>query len=572
MSQLISTYQTPDSLRTLPKVVALNPFLSRYHYYFLFALLGLVYFIGLFVPLMDNDSAHHANIALHMHLTGDYVSLIDNGKDYLDKPHFHFWLVALSYKLFGVSTFAYKFPSLLFTIGGIYSTFRLGKLLYDAETGRLAALILAAAASFILANNDVRMDAVLTACVAFATWQLIALIHRPSVMYAAGAALGLAMGFSTKGHIGIIIPGVAAIAFIITTRSWKIFLSRYWWLMLFSFAILIIPELYCYYQQFNLHPEITVRGRDHINGIQFILFGQSTERFNGEHFGSVNGNDRLFFIHTFLWAFAPWSILSIWSIVNYFRRKSMMKYAWVSLTPFIILFLILTFSGFKLPHYLNVIFPATAVLTASFIIHHKDNLAFAKWVYRIQFLFVSLLLALTLLLAALLFPVQSAGIVTGIILFLSVIFYFIKTKMLSPLQKAVTMSVAVMALVFFCLNAQVYPRMLRYQGGNELAALTRGKVDPADVYNWKDEYSSSYNFYTPHLTGRFHDSLLLNGKKIWLLYDEKFRSQIEAEGFQLRPVYAVPSYRISQPGIRFLDPATRDSVCSKMVLAEISRK
>ncbi|MEO7394275.1 MAG: glycosyltransferase family 39 protein, partial [Chitinophagaceae bacterium] len=124
------------------KLFALNsPFLPRNVYIFLFSLLGLVYVIGLFVPLIDNDSAHHASIALRMHLTGDYVSLIDQSGDYLDKPHLLFWLTAFSYKIFGVTSFAYKVPSLLFTILGTYSTYRLGKTLYNTETGKLAALI-----------------------------------------------------------------------------------------------------------------------------------------------------------------------------------------------------------------------------------------------------------------------------------------------------------------------------------------------------------------------------------------------------------------------------------------------
>ena len=144
-------------------------FLSSSIYKFLFALLGLVYIIGLFVPLMDNDSAHHADIALHMYLTGDYVSLVDHAGDYLDKPHLHFWLSAFSYKVFGVTTFAYKLPSFLFTILGTYSTYRLGKSLYDNEVGKLAALIIASSFAYILANNDVRMDAMLTAAVAFST-------------------------------------------------------------------------------------------------------------------------------------------------------------------------------------------------------------------------------------------------------------------------------------------------------------------------------------------------------------------------------------------------------------------
>ena len=148
---------------------------------------------------MDTDSAHHANIALHMYLTGDYVSLVDHAGDYLDKPHLHFWLCAFSYKLFGVTTFAYKFPSLLFTVLGVYSTYRLGRALYNTEVGKLSALILASSFAFILANNDVRMDAILTACIAFAIWQLVEFVQNKKGLNIAGAALGLALGFSTKG-------------------------------------------------------------------------------------------------------------------------------------------------------------------------------------------------------------------------------------------------------------------------------------------------------------------------------------------------------------------------------------
>jgi 4-amino-4-deoxy-L-arabinose transferase-like glycosyltransferase len=127
---------------------------------------------------MDNDSAHHANIALHMYLNRDYVNLVDAGKDYLDKPHLLFWLCALSYKIFGVTGFAYKFPSLLCTILGTYSTYRLGKALYNEEVGRLSALVTASAFAYILANNDVRMDAILTAYIALATWQGVEFILR----------------------------------------------------------------------------------------------------------------------------------------------------------------------------------------------------------------------------------------------------------------------------------------------------------------------------------------------------------------------------------------------------------
>src|SRR5689334_24112316 len=126
--------QRPTNSRLLSQKLFREPMIfSRAQYALFFGLLAVVYVLGLAVPLMDNDSAHHANIALHMHLTGDYVSLVDQNGDYLDKPHLLFWLAAFMYKIGGVSGFTYKLPSFLFTILGIYSTYRLGKTLYNKE-------------------------------------------------------------------------------------------------------------------------------------------------------------------------------------------------------------------------------------------------------------------------------------------------------------------------------------------------------------------------------------------------------------------------------------------------------
>src|SRR5258706_14629721 len=195
---------------------------------------------------MDNDSAHHADIGLHMYLTGDYVSLVDHAGDYLDKPHLHFWLCAFSYKIFGVTTFAYKFPSLLFTIPGVYSTYRLGKALYNTEVGKLAALILASSFAFILANNDVRMDAILPSCIVFATWQLVEFVQHKQMMNVGGAAAGLALGFSTEGMIAGFVPALGAFFYILYKRDWKFFLNPGWLFLFILFAVFIFPVLYFY--------------------------------------------------------------------------------------------------------------------------------------------------------------------------------------------------------------------------------------------------------------------------------------------------------------------------------------
>jgi 4-amino-4-deoxy-L-arabinose transferase-like glycosyltransferase len=531
-----------------------TPFLPAPVYKFLFTLLAMVYVAGLFVPLMDNDSAHHANIALRMYLTGDYVNLIDYGKDYLDKPHLHFWLCALSYEIFGVTGFAYKLPSLLFTFLGTWSVYRLGKSLYNVETGRLAALI----------------DAILTACIAFATWQLVDLIQQRRLINVIGAAFALALGFSTKGHIAVFVPAVAALFYILYKKEWKLLLHWKLLSVILLFGVFIAPVVYCYYLQYNLHPDKVVRGNDHVNGVKFILFGQSVERFKGDSFGGDSKNDYFFFLHSFLWAFAPWSIISYIAIayrVKSFRNRSE---EWLTTGVFITILLVVSFSGFKLPHYLNIIFPTTAALASSFIIAKRDDPLWIKRIYTLQLIITLLMLVLLGAVTFWAFPVKRLWVITGVILLLAVYFYFIKSTMLNKLQKAVCISVAAMILAFFLLNTNFYPQLLQYQGGNELAFATKGKLNPHNVYFWKETYSSSFTFYTGTLRQPFIDSTYQPGKKTWLLFDIRNEEEIKQAGYGLGERFEAIDFEITKLDLKFVNPVTREAHCTKLVLAEIT--
>jgi 4-amino-4-deoxy-L-arabinose transferase-like glycosyltransferase len=57
--------------------------------------------------------------------------------DWLDKPHFPFWVAAPSFRVFGVNGFAYKFPGLLFWAAGGFYTLRLATILYGKPVARI---------------------------------------------------------------------------------------------------------------------------------------------------------------------------------------------------------------------------------------------------------------------------------------------------------------------------------------------------------------------------------------------------------------------------------------------------
>ena len=520
---------------------------------------------------MDNDAAHHADIALRMYLTGDYVTLYDHRGDYIDKPHFLFWTSALSYHIFGVTSFAYRFPSFLFTIVGIYSIFRLAKELYGYETGKLAALIAASSFCYILANNDVRMDAILTAAIAFASWQLVAYVHRRKFIFLLGAALGLAIGFSTKGHVGLVTPVAGIFFYILYKKDWRLFYDWHWLILILCLAVFISPVVYCYYLQFNLHPDKISQGMKGVNGIKYILWSHSFDRISGhERFGgSLGKEDRLFFVHTFLWTFAPWCFVAFIALFIRLKHFFSRKEEWLSTGVFVMLALLINFSNFKLPHYMPILVPATALMVAHLFVSKWNNDKWKKAFYTIQLVTCTLLIAASVLVNLWAFPVNKTFVFVGMILLLAIVFYFLLTKMLSIIQKAITISVASIVLFFFLANANFYPQLLNYQGGKALADNTRGLVDPGNVYFWKNTFSSSYIFYSVSDRKTFPDSLKNADQKFWLIYEKSQQQQVDSVGFQFGRAFSVPDYEITRLKKSFVDPATRRQTLDSMIMVEV---
>jgi len=520
---------------------------------------------------MDNDSAHHAMIAFRMYQTGDFITLFDNGADYLDKPHLHFWLCALSYKIFGVTAFAYKFPSLLFTVLGTYSTYRLGRILYNSETGRLAALVLASSFGYILANNDVRMDAILTASIIFTIWQLVEFIHDKKTSNIARGALGLALGFCTKGLIALFVPAIAIAFYLLYKKEWKLFVHPKWLLLFLLFFLFISPVLYCFYLQYDLHPEKIIKGKNNISGLNFILWDQSMQRFRGDGFSSEATNDYFFFLHSFLWAFAPWSTLAYIACIHRTRYFLTRRFEWLTPGVFLVMVVVLSLSSAKLPHYLIIIFPTTAILTTSFLFQKMHNLKWINFLFFLQLSIAAILLLAAALVNAWAFPINNVLIMCGVIVSLAIVFYYFINKNLSRAQKTIFISVTTMVTVCFLMNANFYPRLLEYQAGNELAKQIRGRIDTSNIYFWKDVFSSSFCFGTKIQRNPFSDSVLESNRSVWVVVDELHMEEVK-NNYITGKLFSHIDYEITQLRPAFINPASRRRQCTRLYIVELFKQ
>ena len=557
----------------------INPLKNDNGVEYLIGILCIIVYAGtLFFPLLDKDAAHHANIALHMQQTGDYYSLVDRGNDYLDKPHLLFWVTAGFFKIFGVTTIAHRLPALMFALISVYSVYKLTRHLSDRSTARIAAIIIGTAQAFILSISDARMETPLTASIIFGLWQLILYVDNRKFINLLLGTLGVAAAFCTKGWLGPVVIFVSLFFRIALLREWSVFLQWKTWLVVPIFFIFISPVLYAYYLQYDLHPEKVIRGRDNNSGIRFILWGQLFERYKGFDEGG-RYSDPFFLYHTFLWAFFPWSIVAYTALI-YWLRKIFWLRQWkhhvnFAVLSFTFILVALSFSKFKMPHYLIMLFPLATIVTAFFL---RQVIADKKWVnalFSIQVVISLLVVAAGLLINYYFFkPTSWVMYVTGSAL-LGVLVWLLVTGRLQKGMKVIYVSAFVSVFLNLLMNYNFFPQLLKYQAGNEMARLMKqnkmGIPDSSIVLI--ETHAHSFDYYLGYCHDvapmeEFEQLYPANRDKYFLL-NKGDRNKLQEMGYRIEPVISQVDYNVARLNLRFLNPATREKKLDTLLLARI---
>ncbi len=551
--------------------------LSRKIIIFLYLLLALVYISGLFIPLMEFDSAQHATMAMRMYLENDFIHLFRGFDEYLDKPHMHFWLAALSFKIFGLSHWAYRLPALLFTFIGAFSTYKLAKEFYGIKAGHIASLIFLSTQAIILANHDVRTDAVLTGASIFAIWQWVKYINHEKLIYAILGAVGTGIAFSTKGQLAIFFIGSTLLCFVLYNRKWKAVFNWKVLVGIIVFFISSIPILYAYYQQFDMFPDKIVKGQTNVSGIKFIFWDQSFNRLTGSGFES-NNTDYFFFFHTLLWAFLPWAFIAYVAIFDRTKQFIKIKFKYQNNLEFLtvggfwLIMLIINMSKSKLPHYMNSLFPVLAVLLSGYLVYLYENskIKMLKILLGIQYFIVIVGSILAIILITYVFPLPNILLVLSyIILFILLIYALFKKQEI--VSKTILISVLFAVFVNFSLNTQFYPNLLKHQAGSNMATIIDEEgININDVYILDKEYSWPLNFYTKRETPAIATSELENYKGKWLFVYDRDIDKLKSQNIEWQKSYETQYFRITMLSLKFLNPKTREETLKKAYLLQIN--
>jgi 4-amino-4-deoxy-L-arabinose transferase-like glycosyltransferase len=440
----------------------------------------------------------------------------------------------------------------------------------------MAALIFLSAQTIVLSGIDVRTDAVLTGFSALSIWQLYLYMKTGRLLPLLVGAAAAGLAFSTKGQIALLVIGLPLLCQLIYTSSWNRLWSPKVLMGLLVFGIAITPMLYAYYHQFDLHPEKVIRGKDQRSGIFFIFWEQSFERLSGEGVGK-NSSDYFFFFHTFLWVFLPWTLIGlagVWDRIRVFWKKEKHRTPngeILTLGGIVLIFLIISFAQFKLPHYLNITIPLFAVLSASLLEQWRRSdqfTALKRFAYIQLGIFVLVVIAV-LLIVFWVFPLESA--VCYFVLFTGIglgIWLFYRWK--DPLKRIIGIGVLSCVLLNLVMNTHFYPNLLTFQGGSEMAMVIKQESPEVEtIYKLSGQHTWALDFYFGKPLEIIPLKQLPGRKPIWVYVNEKQREKLKEDGLGWDLEYTVDQFRISRLQARFLNPATRDQVLRKRHLLRL---
>lgn len=542
------------------------------------ALCIVTYIIGIFcVPLMDIDATQYASMSREMLLTGNYLQLYDLGRDYLDKPPMLFWLSSFSLYLFGMHDWAYRLPSFLFSLLALYSTYRLALLFYKKEIALLSMVILASCQAMFLINHDVRTDTMLMGWVACSIWQLAEWYQYNRWKNLVLAAVAIAGGMMTKGPLALMIPVFAFAPHFILRRNWKAFIKWEYFPMVIIIAVLLLPMSIGLYQQYDQQPGKTVLGKEIGSGLLFYYWTQSFGRITGEN--SLRENGSIFFLlQNMLWSFLPWILFFLLGLITEIKaviKKRFIinnKEECIALSGFLVTYLALGSSKVQLPHYIFIVFPLAAIITAKVLYQLMNNIEWSQWrkpLFITHAVIFCLLWIALVVLMRIPFPQipQIATWVAGLCLLAFVgLLFFKKTGM--PRILMICFFTSIGLNVF--LNGFFYPALLTYQTGNIAAKYINENGLPKEkifVYGDVVNARNSLYFYGDYFFKRIADNDTVEHGSYVLTSATDYPSLIKNKEAAI--IFTGQGFPVTKLTLKFLNPSKRDAELIQFYIVQV---
>jgi hypothetical protein len=239
----------------------------------------------------------YALIPKEMHDSGHWLTPTLNGARYLDKPPLFYWINLVAYSILGVSDRVARVPTLMIGLGEVWFTYLIGRRLLGTRSAWLGGLTLLTSVGFFTLHLQLLTDHLVTLGLVVAMWALVCAEDQPSWRWSVLFQVALAVGFLSKGFIGLAFPLLILAGYAWFRRHPRLLtlaLNPWGWLV---FLLLTVPWFWAMEQA---HPGFL---QHHIVNEQILRF-----------FGQRQPPDIIpfplpgFWLFLFIWLL-PWGLL-----------------------------------------------------------------------------------------------------------------------------------------------------------------------------------------------------------------------------------------------------------------------
>jgi len=337
----------------------------------LWLLLALLVIVGTGLGVRDPwpaDEPRFAALARDMALSDEWLFPRVGGDLYQDKPPLYFWLLALSYTLFGSVKASFLLPSFLAAGGVLFLIYDFGRRMVSREAGLAAALLIVCTLQFVMVTRGAQIDATLCLITTFSLYALLRhLLLGPAWRWYFIGGFAAGLGVFTKGvgflPVLLLIPFFAlrgarwqGLAVIDAGRGgWR------WWLapigMLLAISLWFVPML----------ATVAASGSAEYAAYRDeILFKQTVGRYAAAWHHVKGWYYFLVEVIPPLWL--PWSLLLFWLVPRFraaFRERN--ARVWLPLFWLLIVLVFFSVSPGKRGVYILPALPALAIAALPFL-------------------------------------------------------------------------------------------------------------------------------------------------------------------------------------------------------------
>ena len=330
----------------------------RPHAIALLILLATVLWFGAlgYRKLASPDEGRYAEIPREMLATGDWITPRLNGIKYFEKTPLQYWATAAAYEAFGVGHWTARLWPALTGLLGLLAVFFTGSRLFGREAGLYAALVLGSTLAYVGVAQFLVLDMGFTFFLTLGLASFLA-AQRDGAgrdeqrvgMWITWAALALAV--LSKGLAGIVLPGIALVAYSLLQRDVGIWRRLH---LVAGLAILLLIAAPWFIVVSVRNPEFPA----------FFLIHEHFARFLTTV--AHRGQPWWFFFPVLVVGLMPWTLTACDALVRAWAREPAVPRGFEPRRFLLVwaacVFLFFSLSDSKLPAYILPLFPAVALL------------------------------------------------------------------------------------------------------------------------------------------------------------------------------------------------------------------